>query len=405
MQTLMNKRVLLGVTGGIAAYKSAELIRRLQDQGAQVRVVMTLASTEFITPLTLQALSQHPVHTELLDAETESAMGHIELARWADLVLVAPATTNFIAQIAGGHGSDLLTTLCLAAECPLAIAPAMNQAMWGNSSTQQNCSILNDRGIRLFGPAEGLQACGEEGSGRLLDIDAIVIQTSELFDNGALAGKHVAITAGPTREAIDPVRFISNHSSGKQGYAIATAALEAGAKVTIISGPTSIEPPDRANMVDVTSAREMYDAVQNTIGNIDIFIGVAAVADYRPVNVAEQKIKKSGAPSNHRITLELVENPDIIASVANQKDRPFIVGFAAETDNVIEYARKKLVTKNIDMIIANDVSGTSVGFNSDQNSTTVLWPDRSEELPVMSKAAISSRIIELVAETINEKSK
>ncbi len=405
MQTLMNKRVLLGVTGGIAAYKSAELIRRLQDQGAQVRVVMTLASTEFITPLTLQALSQHPVHTELLDAETESAMGHIELARWADLVLVAPATTNFIAQIAGGLGSDLLTTLCLAAECPLAIAPAMNQAMWGNSSTQQNCSILNDRGIHLFGPTEGLQACGEEGSGRLLDVDAIVIQASELFDTGALTGKHVAITAGPTREAIDPVRFISNHSSGKQAYAMATAALEAGAKVTIISGPTNIKPPDRANMVDVTSANEMYDAVKKVIGDVDIFIGVAAVADYRPVNVAEQKIKKSGTPSNHSITLELVENPDIIASVANQENRPFIVGFAAETDNIIEYARKKLVTKNLDMIIANDVSGTSVGFNSDQNSTTVLWPNRSEKLPVMSKAAIASRIIELVAETIGERSK
>ena len=402
MQTLMNKRVLLGVTGGIAAYKSAELIRRLQDQGAQVRVVMTRASTEFITPLTLQALSQHPVHTELLDAETESAMGHIELARWADLVLVAPATTNFIAQIAGGHGSDLLTTLCLAAECPLVIAPAMNQAMWGNASTQQNCDLLTQRGVRLFGPAEGLQACGEEGSGRLLDIDAIVTQTSELFDTGILAGKHVVITAGPTREAIDPVRFISNHSSGKQGYALATAALEAGAKVTLISGPTSIAPPERANTIGVTSASEMFDAVQRSLEDADIFIGVAAVADYRPVNVSEQKIKKSSAPPNSSVILELVENPDIIQSVANQNHRPFTVGFAAETDNVIEYAKKKLVSKNLDMIVANDVSDTAFGFNSDQNHTTVLWPNRSEELPVMSKAAISSRIIELVAETIGE---
>ncbi|HAK53226.1 MAG TPA: bifunctional phosphopantothenoylcysteine decarboxylase/phosphopantothenate--cysteine ligase CoaBC [Gammaproteobacteria bacterium] len=402
MQTLMNKRVLLGVTGGIAAYKSAELIRRLQDQGAQVRVVMTRASTEFITPLTLQALSQHPVHTELLDAETESAMGHIELARWADLVLVAPATTNFIAQIAGGHGSDLLTTLCLAAECPLAIAPAMNQAMWGNASTQQNCNLLTQRGIRLFGPAEGLQACGEEGSGRLLDVDAIVTQTRELFDTGILAGKHVVITAGPTREAIDPVRFISNHSSGKQGYALATAALEAGAKVTLITGPTSIAPPERANTIGVTSASEMFDAVQRSLEEADIFIGVAAVADYRPVNVSEQKIKKSAAPSNSSVTLELVENPDIIQSVANQDHRPFTIGFAAETDNVIEHAKNKLVSKNLDMIVANDVSETEFGFNSDQNHTTVLWPNRSEELPAMSKAAISSRIIELVAETIGE---
>lgn len=402
MQTLTNKRVLLGVTGGIAAYKSAELVRRLQDQGADVRVVMTRAASEFITPLTLQALSQNPVHTELLDSETESAMGHIELARWGDLVLVAPATADFMARLVAGRGDDLLTTLCLAAECPLAVAPAMNQAMWANPSTQQNCTSLVDRGIHLFGPGAGLQACGETGLGRMLDIEEIVIQTAGLFTSGVLAGRRVLITAGPTREAIDPVRFITNHSSGKQGYALATAAIEAGASVTIVSGPTHLDPPDRANCVFVTSTNEMHNAVQEAVLDVDIFIGVAAVADYRPVSVSEQKIKKSAAPSNKGITLELVENPDIIATVANSEPKPFTIGFAAETENIIEYARQKLVAKNLDMIIANDVGDDDIGFNSDQNRTTILWPDRTEALPMMSKSALASRIIELIAETVEK---
>ena len=400
MQTLTNKRVLLGVTGGIAAYKSAELVRRLQDQGADVRVVMTRGAAEFITSLTLQALSQHPVHTELLNPEMESAMGHIELARWADLVLVAPATADFMARLVAGRGDDLLTTLCLAAECPLAVAPAMNQAMWANPSTQQNCTSLANRGIHLFGPGAGLQACGETGLGRMLDIDEIVTQASGLFTSGIMAGSRVLITAGPTREAIDPVRFITNHSSGKQGYALATAAIEAGASVTIVSGPTHLDPPDRANCVFVTSTNEMYNAVQQAIQDVDIFIGVAAVADYRPVTVSEQKIKKSAAPSNNGITLELVENPDIIASVANSEPKPFTVGFAAETESILEYARQKLVAKNLDMIIANDVGDDDIGFNSDQNRTTILWPDRTQEMPIMSKSAMASRIIELIAETV-----
>jgi|TARA_B110000263_G_C15289622_1_gene502576 phosphopantothenoylcysteine decarboxylase/phosphopantothenate--cysteine ligase len=402
MQTLTNKRVLLGVTGGIAAYKSAELVRRLQDQGADVRVVMTRGAAEFITSLTLQALSQHPVHTELLNPEMESAMGHIELARWADLVLVAPATADFMARLVAGRGDDLLTTLCLAAECPLAVAPAMNQAMWANPSTQQNCTSLANRGIHLFGPGAGLQACGETGLGRMLDIDEIVTQASDLFTSGILAGSRVLITAGPTREAIDPVRFITNHSSGKQGYALATAAIEAGASVTIVSGPTHLDPPDRANCVFVTSTNEMYNAVQQAIQDVDIFIGVAAVADYRPVTVSEQKIKKSAAPSNNGITLELVENPDIIASVANSEPKPFTVGFAAETESILEYARQKLVAKNLDMIIANDVGDDDIGFNSDQNRTTILWPDRTQEMPIMSKSAMASRIIELIAETVEK---
>lgn len=402
MQTLTNKRVLLGVTGGIAAYKSAELVRRLQDQGADVRVVMTRAAAEFITPLTLQALSQHPVHSDLLNPETESAMGHIELARWADLVLIAPATADFIARLVAGRGDDLLTTVCLAATCPLAIAPAMNQAMWVNPSTQQNRTTLVDRNVHMFGPGEGIQACGETGLGRMLDVDEIVTEVADLFVSGILAGTHVLITAGPTREAIDPVRFITNHSSGKQGYALATAAIEAGARVTIVSGPTNLEPPDRANCISVTSTNEMYEAVKQALQDIDIFIGVAAVSDYRPVTVSEQKIKKSAAPSNNSITLELVENPDIIATVANSEPRPFTVGFAAETEQVMEYARQKLVAKNLDMIIANDVGDDDIGFDSDQNRTTILWPDRTEELPIMSKSAMASRIIQHIAETVEE---
>lgn len=400
MQTLINKRILLGVTGGIAAYKSAELVRLLQEQGSEVRVVMTKAATEFITPLTLQALSQNPVYTELLDTESESAMSHITLARWADLVLISPATSNFIAQLAGGHANDLLTTICLAAQCPLAIAPAMNQAMWGNSSTKDNCKTLLERGLHFFGPADGLQACGEEGSGRLLDLESIVNGISSVFETGALTGKHVVITAGPTREAIDPVRFISNHSSGKQGYALAEAALEAGARVTLVSGPTNIEAPRQAEVIQVDSAEEMYVEVQKLILDTDIFIGVAAVADYRPKTVPERKIKKSEVASNATWLLELVRNRDILQSVSNSPNRPFTVGFAAETDNVIGNARDKLTHKNLDMIIANKVGDTTVGFNSDNNRTTVLWKDDQQELPIMSKAAVSSKIIALIAEAI-----
>ena len=400
MQTLLNKRILLGVTGGIAAYKSAELVRLLQEQGCEVKVVMTKAATEFITPLTLQALSQNPVHIDLLDVESESTMSHIALARWADLVLISPATSHFIAQLAGGHASDLLTTLCLAAECPLAIAPAMNQAMWGNPSTRDNCKLLSKRGIQFFGPEDGLQACGEEGSGRLLDLEAIIDGVGSLFKSGAMTGKHVVITAGPTREAIDPVRFISNHSSGKQGYALAEAALEAGARVTLVSGPTNIEAPKRAQLIWVASAEEMYDEVQKLVLDADIFIGVAAVADYRPKTVPKRKIKKSEVNPSNTLLLELVQNRDILQSVSNSPNRPFTVGFAAETENVLKNARNKLLRKNLDMIIANKVGDPSEGFNSDDNRTTILWKDNQQELPIMSKAAVSSKIIALIAETV-----
>lgn len=403
MNRLTNKRVLLGVTGGIAAYKSADLVRRLQDDGADVRVVMTRSAQEFITPLTMQALSNHPVHLDLLDTETESVMGHIELARWADVVLVAPATADFIARLTAGHGDDLLTTICLAAECGVIIAPAMNQAMWAKPSTQQNTQVLKQRGVSLFEPDVGLQACGETGAGRLMDVPEIVTALASQFRTASLAGRHVVITAGPTREAIDPVRYISNHSSGKQGYALALAAIEAGARVTLISGPTNINAPDRATVVAVQSADEMLKAVMSSISDADIFIGVAAVADYKPVSVENQKIKKSGGST---LTLDLVQNQDILKTVASLENSPFTVGFAAETENVIEYARTKLTAKNLDMIIANNVADTSIGFNSDQNETTIITRNLSgtteAQQPKMSKENLSRKLIELIAEQIAE---
>ena len=403
MNRLTNKRVLLGVTGGIAAYKSADLVRRLQDDGADVRVVMTRSAQEFITPLTMQALSNHPVHLDLLDTETESVMGHIELARWADVVLVAPATADFIARLTAGHGDDLLTTICLAAECGVIIAPAMNQAMWAKPSTQQNTQLLKQRGVSLLEPDVGLQACGETGAGRLMDVPEIVTALASQFRTASLAGCHVVITAGPTREAIDPVRYISNHSSGKQGYALALAAIEAGARVTLISGPTNINAPDRATVVAVQSADEMLKAVMSSISDADIFIGVAAVADYKPVSVENQKIKKSGGST---LTLDLVQNQDILKTVASLENSPFTVGFAAETENVIEYARTKLTAKNLDMIIANNVADTSIGFNSDHNETTIITRNLSgtteAQQPKMSKENLSRKLIELIAEQIAE---
>jgi phosphopantothenoylcysteine decarboxylase/phosphopantothenate--cysteine ligase len=396
MNDLQNKHILLGVTGGIAAYKSAELIRRLQDQGAQVRVVMPRAATEFITPLTLQALSGFPVPLDLLDTETESAMGHIELARWADLVLVAPASANFLAGLRQGRGDDLLTTLCLAATCPIAVAPAMNQAMWGNIATQDNCTALRQNGILFFGPDAGLQACGEIGEGRLLDVADIVKLTCDAFPSGLLTGKTVMITAGPTFEAIDPVRYISNHSSGKQGYALAGAAIEAGAKVILISGPVSLTAPSRATVVQVVSADEMYAAVMAQIDTCDIFIGVAAVADFKPTAIAHQKIKKSETDSIQTMTLTLTENPDIISSVANLPAPPFTVGFAAETENLLEHARKKLLKKRLHLIVANNVADISIGFNSDNNSATIISMHATTSLPVASKRQVSVRIIESI---------
>ncbi|HBC17635.1 MAG TPA: bifunctional phosphopantothenoylcysteine decarboxylase/phosphopantothenate--cysteine ligase CoaBC [Alcanivorax sp.] len=394
MHRLVNKRILLGVTGGIAAYKAADLVRRLQDVGAQVRVVMTQGACEFITPLTMQALSGHPVHTTLLDPNAEAAMGHIELARWADLVLIAPASANFMARLAHGHGNDLLATLCLATGAPIAIAPAMNQQMWADTSTQKNLLILQEKGIKVFGPGSGSQACGEIGAGRMLEPLEILQHAAEVFDYQLLTGKHVVITAGPTREAIDPVRYITNKSSGKMGFALAEAAAEAGARVTLIAGPVNLPTPSRVDRVDVSRAVDMFDACMKTVDEgCDVFIATAAVADYRPTVTADHKIKKS----TEEIHLTLVKNPDIVASVAEHDKRPFTVGFAAETRDVVAYAQAKLVNKKLDMIATNDVSGSNVGFNSDNNALTVIWPGGHKVLPLASKAQIAKQLIELIA--------
>ncbi|HQQ74035.1 MAG TPA: bifunctional phosphopantothenoylcysteine decarboxylase/phosphopantothenate--cysteine ligase CoaBC, partial [Pseudomonadales bacterium] len=320
--SLINRQILLGITGGIAAYKSAELVRRLQDCGASVRVVMTRAATEFITPLTLQALSGHPVHTELLNPEAESGMGHIELARWADLLLVAPASADFMARLAHGHGDDLLATVCLATGAPVFLAPAMNQAMWGNAATQANKELLQQRGITLWGPASGLQACGDTGLGRMLEVEELLPLVAGEFDTGVLAGKRVLITAGPTREAVDPVRYISNHSSGKMGFALARACADAGAVTTLVAGPVALGTPERVKRIDVISAQDMFDVVMAQAPTADIVIAAAAVADYRPRQIAATKIKKTGSDS---MTLEMIRNPDIIASVAALPDGPLTV--------------------------------------------------------------------------------
>jgi phosphopantothenoylcysteine decarboxylase / phosphopantothenate---cysteine ligase len=398
MSSLVNKQILLGVTGGIAAYKSAELVRRLQDQGASARVVMTRAAREFITPLTLQALSGHPVHLDLLDPEAEAGMGHIELARWADLVLIAPASANFIARLAGGGSDDLLSALCLATRARIAIAPAMNQGMWHNPGTQENLTRLHARGIVQLGPAEGGQACGDVGLGRMLEPDAIVAHTSGLFETGSLAGRQVVITAGPTREALDPVRYLSNHSSGKMGYALAEAAVEAGARVVLISGPTHLPPPARAEVIQVITAEAMYRQSLDALTGCDVFIAAAAVADYRPRLVAGQKIKKEGQDT---MTLELVKNPDIVSSVAATSPKPFTVGFSAETGNLIANARDKLQRKQLDLIVANDVSDTTIGFNSEDNAATLIWPNGEEVLTKRSKRQLARDLIEHIARKVH----
>lgn len=394
MKQLSNRHILLGVTGGIAAYKSAELVRRLQDRGAEVKVVMTAAAMEFITPLTLQALSGNPVHTTLLDPEAEAGMGHIELARWADVILVAPASANFIARLASGRGDDLLTTLCLATPAPIALAPAMNQGMWRDPATQANLDTLRQRQVALFGPAAGEQACGDVGPGRMLEVEEIADLTAGLFPSRALDGIKLRITAGPTREAIDPVRYISNHSSGKMGFALAAAAADAGAQVTLISGPVNLATPERVTRVDVSSAQDMYDASLDKLEDCDLFIACAAVADYRPSEAVTQKIKKSA----DTMALTLVRNPDIVSSVANHPQRPFTVGFAAETQDVLHYARDKLQRKKLDMIIANDVAGSDTGFNSDDNRVVALWSSGEQAFDTMSKAQLSRHLIALIAE-------
>jgi phosphopantothenoylcysteine decarboxylase/phosphopantothenate--cysteine ligase len=400
MQQLCNRRILLGISGGIAAYKSAELVRLLKRAGADVRVIMTSGAMEFMTPLTMQALSGNPVHHALLDPEAEAGMGHIELAKWADLILIAPASANLLSRLAQGMGNDLLTTVCLATDAPLCLAPAMNQAMWRDPMTQANVARLqkaHTKKLTVIGPDAGEQACGDVGPGRMMEPELIAVEVANMFESGALAGVSVVITAGPTREAIDPVRYISNHSSGKMGYALAAAARDAGARVTLISGPVNIPAPERVRMVNVTSALDMFNATKSELEHGQVFIASAAVADYRLASVAPQKVKKS----TDTLTLELVKNPDIIAMVAAHVPHPFTVGFAAETQDVERYARGKLESKNLDIIIANDVSRSDIGFNSDDNAVSVFWPEGQQRFDTMNKHTLARELIALVADRYN----
>ncbi len=393
MQQLMNKQIILGISGGIAAYKSAELVRLLGDAGAKVRVVMTSAAQKFITPLTLQALSGNPVHTTLLDPEAEAGMGHIQLARWADLILIAPASADLMARLAQGQGDDLLTTLCLATNAPIALAPAMNQAMWKDSATQRNLKTLQKNRTIIMGPAHGAQACGDVGPGRMLEPAELLRLTANQFQYKALTGKHVVITAGPTREAIDPVRYITNYSSGKMGYALAEAAIEAGAKVTLISGPVNIPVPERVNIVNVVSAQDMHEATEKVMPGCDIFIASAAVADYTPIVVAEQKIKKH--PDT--MTVSLKPTIDIVASVACLKDKPFTVGFAAETRNVIEYAKGKLENKSL---LSRQLASSHYNFKKasmDKLQVKILDDRVGREVPLPEYATSGSAGMDLRA--------
>lgn len=399
MTSLNGQRILLGVSGGIAAYKSATLVRRLMDEGADVRVVMTEGAQAFITPLTFQALSGNPVHTDLLDPEAEAAMGHIELARWASLILIAPASANTIARLAHGMADDLLSTLCLASDAPLVIAPAMNRLMWSHTATQQNVDTLQTRGVRMLGPGIGDQACGEVGAGRMLEPEEIVAHLSS-GEISALAGKKVLITAGPTREPIDPVRYLSNRSSGKMGYAIANAARDLGCDVTLVSGPVNLDTPQGVNRIDVVTANDMLDVTIDNASSHDIFISVAAVADYRVEDISEQKIKKS----NDDIALKLTRNPDILKSVASLKNKPFCVGFAAETENVEQHARGKLKKKKLDMIAANHVAQkNNPVFGSDVNALDVYWPGKGHQhIPAAAKIDVARTLLGIIAERFED---
>lgn len=399
MNSLSGQKILLGMTGGIAAYKSADLTRRLLDEGAEIQVVMTDAAKAFISPLTMQALSGRPVRDSLLDPAAESGMGHIELGRWADAVLVAPASADFIAKLAGGMASDLLTTVCLATAAPVILAPAMNQAMWQKAATQRNIATLVADGVEILGPASGDQACGDVGPGRMLEPQEIISNLISGAKQGALSGLRVTVTAGPTWEALDPVRGLSNHSSGKMGYAVAAAARKAGADVDLISGPTALSPPSGVRLIAVRSADEMMAAVQNEIDRCDIFIGVAAVADYRPAHAEELKIKKN----DERVTLELVRNPDILSWVSAHQKRPFTVGFAAETNNPLEYARAKLASKNLDLIAVNHVSDENNPFGSDQNQLVVISATDEADLGRKSKTQLAAELVSVISRKFHER--
>lgn len=394
MNALAGKRLLLGITGGIAAYKSVELVRLLRKSGAEVQVVLTGGASQFVTPMTLQAVSGRPVRQDLFDPAHEAAMGHIELARWADLVLVAPASASFIARLAHGFADNLLATLCLATAAPMVLAPAMNQQMWSNAATQNNVALLQQRKVELWGPASGDQACGETGPGRMLEPMELLEWLQGHFRQGPLSGVRVLITAGPTREPLDPVRFIGNRSSGKMGFALAGAFQGAGAQVELVAGPVALATPAGVDRVDVETALEMEQAVMARAKDCDIFVGCAAVADYRPDSVAEQKIKKS----NDRMEIHLVRNPDILAGVAALPAPPFTVGFAAETQDPEGYAEKKRVAKRVDMIAANLVGAREGGFERDENALTLLWQGGREQLPMDDKVRLAEKLVTLIAE-------
>ena len=395
MKQLANKHVLLCVTGGIAAYKAAEIIRLFKTSGSNVRVLMTSAAKEFITPLTMQALSGNQVHTDLLDTDAEAAMGHIELAKWSDIVLIAPCSANSIARLASGKGDDLMTAVCLAAECKIYFAPAMNQAMWSDSRTQNNHKKLLENKFIPIGPNSGEQACGDEGYGRMSEPQEIVNNIASGFSEGLLAGKKILITAGPTREKIDPVRFISNRSSGKMGFSIAEAARDEGGLVSLISGPVSLETPNEIKRINVESADEMLSEVDKVINDFDLFISTAAVSDYKPEEYEVQKIKKEKNTDN--LNLELITNKDILKHVSKDKGDLKVIGFAAETQNIIENAKRKLNEKNLDLIIANDVSDPSIGFDSDENEVSLITDEIEKKIDRVSKKKLSRSIIEFIA--------
>jgi len=401
MTVLHNKNILLGVSGGIAAYKAAELSRLLIKRGAMVRVVMTASAQQFIGALTFQALTGHKVYAELFEADAQNAMDHIELARWADLFVIAPASANTIAKLAHGFADNLLLTIAMASKNKIALAPAMNQQMVQNPATQQNLQILRERGFLLWGPDEGLQACGETGPGRMLEPTDLLAYVEQQFRPGALCGRKVMITAGPTREAIDPVRYISNRSSGKMGYAIAQAALDAGAEVTLVAGPVCIQPPASVKLLKCQSAQDMYERVMSDIDSQDIFIACAAVADYRVDQVAGEKIKKTSSS----LSLSLVKNRDILAAVAGLKNKPFCVGFAAETSQLEEYALAKLEHKKLDMIAANRVDDAQSGFDVDENALSVYWAGGAQELPRQAKKQLAIELVELITQRFQHAAK
>ena len=405
MMGLAGKKILLGVSGGIAAYKAPELVRRLRDRGAEVRVMMTEGAKAFITPLSLQAVSGYPVFDDLLDPAAEAAMGHIELAKWADLIVLAPATADLIARVTAGMANDLVTTACLATAAPIAVVPAMNQQMYRAAVTQQNLQTLHARGLLIWGPDSGSQACGDVGPGRMLDplqiVDHAVQWASPVND---LQHINIMITAGPTREALDPVRYLTNKSSGKMGFSIATAAAKRGANVTLVAGPVNLATPTEVKRIDVTTALEMQSAVMGKIGQQHIFIASAAVADYRAAEIAAEKIKKQGDDDN--VTLQLIKNPDIVAGVAAlQEGRPFVVGFAAETQNVEEYARQKRVRKNLDLICANDVAKAGQGFDSDTNALHLFWQEGEKHLPLSDKSLLGQQLLDEIVSRYDEKNR